>query len=321
MPFKHHGERRHRIPRKSYRVVNWSAYEAGLRQRGSLTIWLDPSVKKAWTPACRSSRGHPFRYSDEAIEAVHRLRFLFQTPLRMAEGFVTSLFGMLGIALPIPDHTTLSRRGKVFARRSLRRPPPDGSLDIVIDSTGLKIFGQGEWHETRHGRKPRRWKKLHLTMDLKDGTVCTHRLTDQNVSDVASGIALVEEFSGEIGTILADTAYDTPSFWTLGSSQRAPPLIIVPPQPASRVPEADAVFTQRDRHLRGIAERGRMGWQKQTGYGRRSRVETLMSHYKKAFGGTLRARSEDGQAGEVAIALRLLNDLRRIATPQFVAST
>jgi len=135
MPFKHNGERRHRIPRKICRIENWSSYEAGLRQRGSITIWLDPSVRENWTPASRSSRGHPFRYSDEAIEAVHRLRLLFTTPLRMAEGFVTSLFGMLGIALPVPDHTTLSRRGKAFARRSLHRSAPDGPLDIVIDST------------------------------------------------------------------------------------------------------------------------------------------------------------------------------------------
>lgn len=322
MPFKHHQSRRHRIRRKRYRVTNWSEYEAGLRQRGSLTVWLDPAVTDAWTPPCRTSRGRPCRYSDLAIETMLRLRLLFHLPLRMAEGFLASLFGVLGVDLPVPDHTTLSRRSRDFARRSVRRPTPDGPLDIVLDSTGLKIFGRGHWNEHKYGYTRRRWKKLHLAFDLKDGTVCAHSLTDQETSDVPAGIGMVDHLAGPIGTILADTAYDTPGFWALRAEhQRAPPVIIVPPQPRSRVPEPCAVQTQRDRHLHGIAEQGRMGWQLQTGYGRRSRVETVIGRYKACFGATLRARSDEGQAGEVAVALRLLNELRLMAIPQIVPSS
>jgi len=166
--FKHPAARRHRIPRARYRVRNWPAYDAGLRRRGDLTLWLDEIAIAGWQAAPRTTPGGQARYSDLAIELVLTLRLVFQRALRQAEGFVVSVRRFLGLELSIPDHTVLSRRGRAFAGR---QPPvvPHGPLHLLIDSTGLKLFGQGEWQEAKHGRARRSWRKLHLAFDADTG--------------------------------------------------------------------------------------------------------------------------------------------------------
>ena len=148
MPFKHNATRRHRIPKTRYRIQNWPAYEAGLKRRGDLTLWLDESAIASWQAPRRTTPGGQARYSDAAIELVLMLRLVFHLALRQAEGFAASIFRLLGQELRVPDHTTLSRRSRGFAGR---RPKviPHGPLHLVIDSTGLKLFGQGEWDAER----------------------------------------------------------------------------------------------------------------------------------------------------------------------------
>src|SRR5215213_562234 len=136
MPFKHHAARRHRIPPARYRVRNWHEYEAGLKRRGDLTLWLDEAAIAGWQAPRRTTPGGQAWYSDVAIELVLTLRLVFHLGLRQAEGFSTSVLRLLGQELRVPDHTTLSRRGRDFAGR---RPEgvPHGSMHLVVDSTGF----------------------------------------------------------------------------------------------------------------------------------------------------------------------------------------
>ena len=148
-----------------YRVRNWASYERALIGRGNITIWLSRAAIAAWKPEGTRTRGAPPKYSDLAIETALTLRLLFHLPLRQAEGFLTSLFHLMGLDLRSPDHTTLSRRGQ-HLNLTLRRVPRRAALHLVIDSTGLSMVGEGEWAAAKHGRRGRRgWKKLHLGVD------------------------------------------------------------------------------------------------------------------------------------------------------------
>jgi hypothetical protein len=177
MPFKHNAVRRHRIPKTRYRIQNWPVYEAGLKRRGDLTLWLDEAALARWQAPRRTTPGGQARYSDAAIELVLMLRLVFHLALRQAEGFAASLFRLLGQEQRVPDHTMLSRRSRGFAGR---RPKviPHGPMHLVIDSTGLKLFGQGEWDEEKHGRARRSWRKLHLAVNADTGEIVAGMLTD-----------------------------------------------------------------------------------------------------------------------------------------------
>ena len=155
MPFKHNAFHRHRIPRACYRVTNWPAYEAGLRRRGDLTLWLDDAALAGWAAPKRSSPGGQPLYSELAIELVLTLRLVFHLALRQAEAFSRSVLRLLGLALTVPDHSTLSRRGRAFAGRQPRVRAGNGPIHLVLDSTGLELFGQGEWDAEKHGRARR----------------------------------------------------------------------------------------------------------------------------------------------------------------------
>lgn len=144
MPFKHNADRRHRIPRARYRTTNWPAYEAGLRRRGDLTLWLDEAALTGWAAVKRSTPGGQPLYSDLAIELVLTLCLVFHLALRQAEAFTRSVLGLLGLELFVPDHSTLSRRGRVFAGRQPRVAPSGSPVHLVLDSTGLELFGQNE---------------------------------------------------------------------------------------------------------------------------------------------------------------------------------
>jgi hypothetical protein len=158
MPHKHHAARRHRIPAVRYRVSNWRHYEAGLRQRGSLTLWFTDAAIAAWRAEPRTTPGGQAIYSDMAIETVLMLRLVLHLPLRQTEGFVHSLTDLLGLAIRIPDHSTMSRRAANLARIKRKRRP-DGPVHLLVDSTGLKVFGAGEWQQEKQAIRPRRtWR-------------------------------------------------------------------------------------------------------------------------------------------------------------------
>lgn len=224
---------------------------------------------------------------------------------------------LLGRALRVPDHTTLCRRGRGFAGR-WPEVVPHGPMHLVVDSTGLKLFGRGEWDEEKHGRARRSWRKLHLAVDAGTGEIVACVLTGNSADDAGQVSALLGQIGGEIASVTADGAYDgEPMYRAVADRQPDPPPDVVIPPRASAVPgteDADA-RSQRDRYIRSIAERGRMAWQRATGYGRRSLAETAVGRYKAIVGPRLRARSLPAQRGEAAIAVRALNRMIQVAKP------
>jgi Transposase DDE domain len=206
------------------------------------------------------------RYSDAAIELVLMLRLVFHLALRQAEGFAASVLRLLGQELRVPDHTTLSRRSRSFAGRRPKVVPP-GRMHLVIDSTGLKLFGQGEWDEEKHGRARRSWRKLHIAVDADTSEIVACVLTDNAADDAGQVPALLEQVEGEIASVMADGAYDgEPVYQAIAGHQPDPvPDIVIPPR-VSAVPSTDNAEAQgqRDCHIRHIAEKGRMAWQQAT---------------------------------------------------------
>ena len=188
----------------------------------------------------------------------------------------------------------------------------------MLDSTGLELFGQGEWCAAKHGRQRRRWLKLHIGVDATTGEIAAHVLTQGDADDAAQALALLSQVQGTITSLTADGAYDRdPVYQAAMARQPGSPFEVVIP------PRADAVQstadpnrqTPRDRHIQLLAERGRMGWQRATGYGRRNHVETTMGRYKHLIGPKLRARTRPSQRGEVALAIQVLNRMIREAKP------
>ena len=317
MPFKHNAARRHRIPKARYRVRNWREYEAGLKRRGDLTLWLDEAAIAGWQAPRRTTPGGQAWYSDAAIELVLMLRLVFHLALRQAEGFAASVLRLLGQELRVPDHTTLSRRSRGFAGRR-PRVAPHGPMHLVIDSTGLKLFGRGEWDEEKHGRGRRSWRKLHLAVDADTGEIVASTLADNGADDAGEVPALLEQIEGEIASVTADGAYDgEPVYRAIANHQPGrPPDVVIPPRATAVVSTEDMeAQSQRDRHIRHIAEKGRMAWQGATRYGRRSLGETAVGRYKAIIGPKLRARTLPAQQGETALAVEVLNRMIRVAKP------
>ena len=238
--------------------------------------------------------------------------------LRQAEAFAGSILRLLGLDLSVPDHSTLSRRGRAFAGRCPRVLPSPGPIHLVLDSTGLELFGQGEWNAEKHGRTRRNWRKLHLAVDAGTGEIAAHVLTDGSTDDAAQVPLLLRDVEGHIASVTADGAYDgDPTYQAVADRQRqSPPDVIIPPRTSAVLSTDDPdVQSPRDRHIRIMAERGRIGWQRATGYGRRNHAETAMGRYKHLIGPKLRARTLPGQRGEVAIAVNVLNRMIRTGKP------
>src|SRR5918994_1962269 len=206
LPFRFNPNRPKRF-RAEYRIRNWPQYEAGLKRRGDLTLWLDQAAIAGWHASRRTTPGGQARYSNLAIELVLILRLVFHLALRQAEGFASSVLRLLGLDLPVPDHTTLSRRGRACANR---RPQvvPHGPLHLLLDSTGLKLLGRGEWNNEKHGRARRSWRKLHLAVDAETGEIVASVLTSKEAGDAGQVPVLLEQVEGEIASVMADGAYD-----------------------------------------------------------------------------------------------------------------
>ena len=170
VPFKANADRRHRIPRQRFKVTNWREYDASLRGRGSLTVWFTAEAIASWKAEPRTTRGGQPTYSDLAILTALTLRAVFRLALRQTEGLIGSVMGLLGLDLAVPDHSTLSRRAATVEVPRPRVSPGAGPLHLLVDSTGLKLCGAGEWLHERHGAKMRRsWRKLHLGLDAGTG--------------------------------------------------------------------------------------------------------------------------------------------------------
>ena len=318
MPFKANAPRRHRIPKQRRRVTNWRAYDASLRQRGSLTVWFTAAAVAAWHAEPRTTPGGQPHYSALAITTALTLKAVFRLALRQTEGLIGSIIRLLGLALSVPDHTTLSRRAE-----TLEGPRPRSGTEpahLLVDSTGLKLCGPGEWLVEKHGTRTRRsWRKLHLGRDADTGQIVAATLTTNDVDDGSQVGSLLDQVAGPVASFTGDGAYDQEGVYASVAERYPEAAIIVPPR-STAVPSetAETAPTQRDRHLQLIAEKGRMGWQKASGYNRRARAEATIGRFKRVIGDGLRSRTDERRATEMDVAVQVLNRMLELGRPESV---
>jgi hypothetical protein len=297
MPFKLHSKGRRHIPRQRHRVTNWREYDAALRNRGSLTIWFTPDAIAGWKAEARTTPGGQRHYSDLAIETALTLRAVFRLALRQSEGLIGSIMGLLRIDLRVPDHTTLSRRAcGLPICKSARIGASE--LHLIVDSTGLKLRGAGEWLFEKHGTAKRRaWRKLHIGIDVASGEIVAFDLTDKDVDDASHVPALLDQLTQAPASFMADGAYDRAATYDAILARNPIARFIVPPcKGAVPGPTATISPTQRDLHILVVDEHGRMNWQKASGYNKRSKVEAAKSRYKRVIGDTLKSRHDARRA-------------------------
>ena len=319
MPFKLHSKGRRHIPRQRHRVTNWREYDAALRNRGSLTIWVTPDAIAGWKAQPRTTPGGQRHYSDLAIETALTLRAVFRLALRQSEGLIGSIMGLLEIDLPVPDHTTLSRRACGLPVQMPRRNKTS-DLHLIVDSTGLKLRGAGEWLFEKHGTAKRRaWRKLHIGIDVASGEIVAFDVTDKDVDDASHVPALLNQLTQAPASFMADGAYDRAATYDAILARNPFARFIVPPCKGA-VPGPAAIIspTQRDLHILAVDEHGRMNWQKASGYNKRSKVEAAISRYKRVIGDTLKSRDDARRATEVAIAVKSLNRMNELGRAEFV---
>jgi hypothetical protein len=318
VPFKANAERRHHIPKQQHRATNSAAYDAALRQRGSLTVWFTDAAIVMWKAEPRTTRGGQPRYSDLAIATALTLKAVFRLALRQTEGLIGSIIALLGLDLAVPDHTTLSRRAEAL---DVVRPRLGyGPVHLLVDSTGLKLCGSGEWLLEKHGTKTRRsWRKLHIAVDTDTGQIAAATITTSDIDDASQVGALLDQVEGSVASFTADGAYDQDGVYGQVAARHPEASVIVPPR-SSAVPSdtAQTAPTVRDRHVQVISERGRMAWQKAYGYHWRALVEADISRFKRVIGGGLRSRTNRRRATEVAIAVNALNRMLELGRPEFV---
>ncbi len=318
MPFKANAARRQHIPKQKHRVTNWAEYDTALRARGSLTVWFTPEAVAAWAAAPRTTRGGQPPYSDLAIATALTLRAVFRLALRQTEGLIGSILQLLGLDLAVPDHSTLSRRAETLA---VPRPKAGSEpVHLLVDSTGLRLCGPGEWLAEKHGTKRHRaWRVLHLATDADTGRIVASVLTDKDADDGSQVGPLLDRIEGAVASVTGDGAYDRDDVYAEVAARHPEAAVVVPPR-ANAVPSeaAETAPTQRDAHLRCIAERGRMGWQRASGYGWRALVESDISRWKRVVGEGLRFQTDGRQATEVAIAADVLNRMLELGRPEYV---
>ncbi len=238
--------------------------------------------------------------------------------LRQTEGLIGSIIALLGLDLAVPDHTTLSRRAESLD--VVRPRPGSGPVHLLVDITGLKLCGSGEWLLEKHGTKTRRsWRKLHIAVDADTGQIAAAALTTSDVDDASQVGALLDQVDGPIASFTADGAYDQDGVYGEVAARHPEVSVIVPPR-SSAVPSdtAQTTPTMRDRHLQIMTERGRMTWQKASGYNWRALVKADISRFKQVIGDGLRSRSDGRRATEVAIAANVLNQMLELGRPEYV---
>jgi hypothetical protein len=316
----HKRANRHPKSKTAYRAKNWREYDQSLRDRGDLTWWISQDAIDAWTPPQTGKRGAQPVYSDLAIETALTFRLLFHLALRQTEGFLGSVLRLMGLALPCPDHTTLSRRNAtVGVRRKIQRAP-QGPVCVIVDSTGLKICGQGEWHAQKHGEKKRKvWKTLHIGVD-DQGDIIASTVTDGHEQDPSQVPALLSQVEREIARFIGDGIYDKDPVYAAVMDHSAGARVIIPPRKdAVLSPTVATAPTQRDQHLRTIENEGRFAWKRTSGYYAQSHAENAFARYKRTFGGHMRAKRDAAQEREASLACELLNRMRELGRPQSYA--
>lgn len=322
---KIHNNRKPRkaTPKKKtpYRLSNWRHYNRALVARGSLTLWFSEDVLDQWYHQGPKQRGAQFTYTDLVIETGLTLKAVFHLGFRQSQGLLGSIVALLGLDLKTPDYSTLCRRQKTL-RVDLGVLCSGRARHLVVDSTGLKLYGEGEWKVRQHGSSKRRtWRKLHLGLDETTGEVVATVLTDNATDDAEVVPDLLDQVQDEIAAMGADGAYDKRKVYRALIHRKIAPII--PPRRDARIWQhgnTKAPRHPRDEALRYIRRHGRQKWKRDSGYHRRSKAETTMFRYKTIFGGTLWARKMENQQVEACIKSRALNRMTQLGMPESYAA-
>ena len=301
--------------KKKYKVRNWKEYNKSLIRRGSLTLWITEDIESWW-----SGEGHN-TYSDKAIEAMLTIRLVYGLPLRAVSGFVRSVFELTGIALAVPDYSTISRRADKL-RISLRVSRKKVT-DIILDSTGSKVFGEGEWKVRKYGWSKRRtWKKVHIGID-SSGEIRAVVLTDNDIHDSTVIDDVLKQEKAPIADFYGDGAYDTYSVYQSLIARKVKGFHI-PPQKNAIIKihgNIKGLPYPRDENLRAIRKSTRKRWKEMSGYHTRSLGEAAMFRYKTVFGDRMVFRSNKRQKNEVVVKCNILNTFHFLGTPDSYAVT
>ena len=309
------------IKNDSYHIRNWKQYNQSLVNRGSITFWFnDEAIAKWYSNERREKPGRPDVYSDDTIRCALIIKVVFHVALRQLQGLITSLIKILGFDVVCPHYSVFSRRAKnldIPMRKFLKRGE---HLNIIFDSTGIKVFGDGEWKVRKHGYSKRRtWRKVHVGICADSGQVIVSAVTSNDVNDDTAMIYMMDELNGvSLGDVLGDGAYDTidcrEAIHDRGGRQ------VIPPKKTACVQRKNPIpcLLSRDRAINRINELGidgRSQWKKEIGYHRRSLAETFMFRYKTIVGDRLSARKWQTQITEVKIKLDAINRMTELAIP------
>jgi hypothetical protein len=303
----------------TYKITNWSKYNESLVQRGSVTFWFSEDVISQWHHSnTQPRRGHPFVFSDTAIETMLVLRELFQLPYRQTEGLGRSLVKLMEVDVAIPDYTSLAKRASSLGI-SLEVRKHRGPIDVVVDSTGLKVFGEGEWKMRKHGKSKRRtWRKLHLAVNPATHEIEAETLTENSCDDASQVDPLLDQIHKKTKAFYGDGAYDK---WKVYESlDKRETKAIIPPQRNAKIAQhgnSRKRQLSRDEAIRQIRRRGRSKWKQDVGYHRRSLSETAMYRMKCCFGDHLKNRLTPNQQAEARIRCKILNKFTNLGLPQF----
>jgi hypothetical protein len=320
MPYKLRNDRRHKFDKVRYKITNWSEYNEALKKRGSVTLWLSDEIIKAWYVDQNKpkERGGQFKYSDIAIEAFLTIKVVYHLPYRGAQGFLSSIMNLMNVAIDVPDYTRVCRRAKTLEVSGLKNIETNEDIHVLIDSTGLKIFGQGQWHEEKHGLKKRReWRKLHLAIDRDTQAIVAQELTSYHESDDSKVEPLLEAVEKEIASVSADTAYDTNKVYeVILENCRDDVVVSIPPRNnASLSTDYQTSPNKRDHKILFVEKYGKYRWQDYSDYNYRSLAETAMFRYKKIIGDIMYSKDLLAQKVETKVGCNVLNTMVRLGMP------
>jgi hypothetical protein len=290
--------------------INWPLYNKSLVSRGNITFWFSKDLAKSWYNKEKSGeRGASNTYSQPAIDALSLIRFRFGLPLRAAQGFGISLAELMGLPVRIPDYTTLCRRLKKVSRTLAAKIQSGKSIHVVIDSTGLKVFGEGEWKVRQHGYSKRRtWMKLHLAVNESDNQILSVVLTDNSYKDNEVFEEVMLDIEADVDQATGDGAYDAKNCWHWAEENGV--RGVFPPRKGARLEahgNTKQKQSQRDEHIRLRRRVGKKQWKKKTKYSRRSLAETAMYRFKVILGDELSSRETGNQIAEAILKCKILN--------------
>jgi hypothetical protein len=299
--------------KQQYRIRNWADYNKALVGRGSLTLWIDSRSIDTWLDQDRPVRpGRRRTYTDGAILCALLLREVYHLPLRATQGLVRSVLRLMKVELPTAHYSTLSRRARRLSL-NLAAHHQQEIKHLVIDSSGLKVYGEGEWKVRLHGVDKRRtWRKLHIAMDASTHQFTAALITDKDELDRHLLPVLLKQTKDEVKAVCADGAYDFECCYRAIKEHEAVPLI--PPRSDAAI-RGKSPFERRDENVRLIRKWGRKRWKKARGYHRRSLVETAFFRLKTIFSDRLRSHRDDTQEAEALLRCAALNRMTQLGMP------